>query len=266
MYNRDLQQIASIVSNIVVTQQTQCSCCSPVEISTLDCCMSVICVCAREKGTQVNAGGQGHKITPRWAWRTDFRRVWVLGMLHAHLQFWCCIDLRHRIYGNPRSVTFPGHVILIYQGVHCCTKVCNLHGITDCKGSDTTWELRMGSRSNLNKSTTQIVRRWACKSRRQTCSPYWIPYLTLKSDGDLWNLNVQAGTSPLQLCAIDKYETSAQTTCKTRRLTLHVWRHAGWQTDHSPPQVDQGINNNSVDMEGEERWPQTDQGSGLWSV
>ena len=27
--------------------------------------------------------------------------------------------------------------ILIYQGVHCCTKVC------DCQGSDTTWELRM---------------------------------------------------------------------------------------------------------------------------
>ena len=30
--------------------------------------------------------------------------------------------------------------ILIYQGVHRCTKVCNL---TDWKGSDTTWELRM---------------------------------------------------------------------------------------------------------------------------
>ena len=32
--------------------------------------------------------------------------------------------------------------ILIYQGVHCCTKVCNLLYF-DCKGSDTTWELRM---------------------------------------------------------------------------------------------------------------------------
>ena len=28
--------------------------------------------------------------------------------------------------------------ILIYQGVHCCTNVCNLQCITDCKGSDTT--------------------------------------------------------------------------------------------------------------------------------
>ena len=31
-------------------------------------------------------------------------------------------------------------VILIYQGVHCCTKVCKF---TDLQGSDTTWELRM---------------------------------------------------------------------------------------------------------------------------
>ena len=34
--------------------------------------------------------------------------------------------------------------ILIYQGVKCCTKVCNLR-ITDCIGNDTIWKLRMQS-------------------------------------------------------------------------------------------------------------------------
>ena len=54
---------------------------------------------------------------------------------------------------------FSNSVILTYQGVHCCTKVCILHldlsrcpllhkslqpsCITDCTGSDTTWELMM---------------------------------------------------------------------------------------------------------------------------
>ena len=39
---------------------------------------------------------------------------------------------------NPEPLGVVIHnLILIYQGVHCCTKVCNLHG------SDTTWELRM---------------------------------------------------------------------------------------------------------------------------
>ena len=37
--------------------------------------------------------------------------------------------------------------ILIYQGVRCCTKV----DITDCKGSDTTWEFRMWARWNMFK-------------------------------------------------------------------------------------------------------------------
>ena len=44
----------------------------------------------------------------------------------------------------PGNRTFLEVAILIYQGVHCCTKVCNLC-ITDWKGSDTTWELRMRS-------------------------------------------------------------------------------------------------------------------------
>ena len=57
-----------------------------------------------------------------------------------------CGHCRKKSWGYlswPRNIDCNWPIILIYQGVHCCTKVCNLR-ITDCKASSNiTWELRM---------------------------------------------------------------------------------------------------------------------------
>ena len=54
-----------------------------------------------------------------------------------------CVCVRERERERDiRCKTFSWACILIYQGVHHCTKVCYLR-FTDCKGSNTTWEFKI---------------------------------------------------------------------------------------------------------------------------
>ena len=48
--------------------------------------------------------------------------------------------------------------ILIYQGVHCCTEVCYLHGIADGKGSDATFQCQ--GTSNHSESSMPGQKHW----------------------------------------------------------------------------------------------------------
>ena len=46
--------------------------------------------------------------------------------------------------------------ILTYQSVYHCTKVCCLN-ITDCKGSDTTWEFMLIAQSEIRPLLNKLI-------------------------------------------------------------------------------------------------------------